>query len=185
MPEQKQRRRIEEREEIIWQTSVLMLGPPKSGTCYGNYRTATWEEWKTPQPDFVKINTDAAVNGDERRSGRARVASGDHGRILKCWAINAQKMGNAWMEETLRIWEAMIMAKEEGWNYIIKELDRKGIVDKLVKQEIDDLRYQAYEGAPDFELQYGNAKEQSLCFALYTLAVALPMLEIARAGLKS
>nr|XP_027091826.1 uncharacterized protein LOC113712542 [Coffea arabica] len=70
--------------------------------------------WVKPQDNWIKINTDAALNMKRGKAGWGIVARDRHGRVIRSWACPTTSCADAKVEEALVIREAMKLARREG-----------------------------------------------------------------------
>ena len=91
--------------------------------------------WEKPQDNWIKINTDAALNMKRGKAGWGIVARDRHGRVIRSWACPATNCAEAQVEEALAIREAMVVAKRKGWRMVEFEANCKMVVDKINAQE--------------------------------------------------
>ncbi|XP_027072007.1 uncharacterized protein [Coffea arabica] len=93
--------------------------------------------WEKPQDNWIKINTDAALNMKRGKAGWGIVARDRHGRVIRSWACPTTSCANAKVEEALVIKEAMGLPRREGWRKVEFESDCKLVVDKINAYEED------------------------------------------------
>ncbi|XP_027099177.1 uncharacterized protein [Coffea arabica] len=87
--------------------------------------------WEKPQDNWIKINTDAALNMKRGKAGWGIVARDRHERVIRSWACPTTCCADAKVEEALVIREAMGLARREGWRKVEFESDCKLVVDKI------------------------------------------------------
>ena len=81
--------------------------------------------WEKPQDNWIKINTDAALNRKTCKAGWGIVARDRHGKLIGSWACPTTSCAEAKVEEALAIREAMVLARREGWRKVEFESDCK------------------------------------------------------------
>ena len=89
------------------------------------------KSWEKPQGNWIKVNTDAALNGTYGKAGWGIVARDSHGMVIRSWACPSASNAEAKVEEALAIREVMIRASREGWLMVEFESDCKLVVDKI------------------------------------------------------
>ncbi|XP_071924136.1 uncharacterized protein [Coffea arabica] len=102
------------------------------------HRKTKLNSWHPPPLGVIKLNSDAAVEQKFRRIGWGVVARKEDGAVAGAWAGGARREGNPAVEEALAIREAVIKAKQRGWNKVEIQSDCKLMVDKLKDKNADD-----------------------------------------------
>ncbi|XP_071923288.1 uncharacterized protein [Coffea arabica] len=89
--------------------------------------------WTAPDKGWIKLNTDAALNRQNRKAGWGIVARDWEGKLIATWACPSFTCSVPVLEEALAIRAAMVKAATEGWEKIIIESDCKVVIDKIEK----------------------------------------------------
>ncbi|KMS97072.1 hypothetical protein BVRB_7g179330 [Beta vulgaris subsp. vulgaris] len=89
------------------------------------------DRWLLPSPGFIKINVDAAVNGEYCRVGLGMVARDENGQVLRAWS---RTMSHDWPAEKAEA-AAVLWATEEaiaqGWSNVVLESDAQVIINAI------------------------------------------------------
>ena len=78
--------------------------------------------WRPPDPDFVKINTDAAVNSECGKAGAGGVARSDTS-LLGAWCKPHDGVSDPLIAEAEALRDGVIFAKLRGFSRVIMETD--------------------------------------------------------------
>ena len=94
-------------------------------------------KWVPPPQGVVKLNTDAALEVKGGRVGWGVVARREDGMVVGAWAGGERRNGIPAVEEALAIREAVIKAKQCGWNKVEIQSDCKQMLDLLTDRNGD------------------------------------------------
>ncbi|KAK1652130.1 hypothetical protein QYE76_069935 [Lolium multiflorum] len=84
--------------------------------------------WRPPDEDWIKINTDAGVSLENRKSGAGGVARNPSG-FIGAWSKPHPGVTNPLIAEALALRDGVIFAKLRGFTRVLVETDCKEVVD--------------------------------------------------------
>jgi ribonuclease HI len=92
-----------------------------------NSKLAEGQCWRPPDPGWVKINTDGAINAPEGKGGGGGVAR-SHLSFLGAWSKPFIGVTDPLIAEVLALRDGVIFAKLRGFSHVVMEMDSLEVV---------------------------------------------------------
>ncbi|XBI75297.1 hypothetical protein VPH35_068680 [Triticum aestivum] len=108
---------------------AVYIPPNTEGRCI------TKERWKPPGAGWLKINTDAALDGNGVSSAIGLVARGHDGELKLARGRKLPGVTDPYCAELLAVREAVRLAMEKGWTRVIVETDCKTVINEYMAME--------------------------------------------------
>ena len=96
------------------------------------------------------------MNQKGNKAGWGIVARNWKGELLAAWAYPCTRCSEANLEEALAVREAMIRAKEKGWQKVELESDCKGIIDKINGEMEDVLLHTVLQDIKSLQKEFND-----------------------------
>ena len=101
----------------------------------GNPKTLLGQCWRPPDPGWIKINTDGAINAEEHKGGGGGVAR-SHLSFLGAWSKPMMGVTDPLTAEVQAFRDGVIFAKLRGYSHVVMETDCLEIVN-LYSRHVD------------------------------------------------